>query len=137
VMQAMVANLKAADLAAWTALFANWAIETVPDGRAMFRHNAVEQPARYFEEARRRILERVLDMRPVWVDDPRVLIPGDAYPGQPRLEEVTVEMQHIGRFDDDGARPFCDVTVNRWWRLQRIGTCDALGPWRISSLQPI
>ena len=136
VMQAMVAALKAADLDAWTALFATWSVESLPDGRALFRANAVEQPARYFEEARRRILERVFDMRPIWVDDVRVLIPGDDYPGQQRLEEVTVEMQHVGRFDDT-YRAFSDVTVNRWWRLQRLGPPGAPGPWRITSLQPI
>lgn len=136
VMQAMVAALKAADLDAWIALFATWSVDSLPDGRALFRANAVEQPARYFEEARRRILERVFDMRPIWVDDVRALIPGDEYPGQQRLEETIVEMQHIGRFDDT-FRAFSDVTVNRWWRLQRLGQPGAMGPWRIASLQPI
>lgn len=143
VMQAMVAALKAADQDLWISLFATWSVESLPDGRVLFRANAVEQPARYFEEARRRIVERVFDMRPVWLDDVRVVIPGDQYPGQQRLEEVIVEMQHIGLFDGqaEGAprvyRAFSDVTVNRWWRLQRIGMPGALGPWRITSLQPI
>jgi hypothetical protein len=136
VMQAMVAALKAGELDLWISLFATWSVETLADGRALFRMNAVEQPARYFEEARRRILARVFDMRPVWVDDVRVIIPGDAYPGQQRLEEVTVEMQHIGSVDGH-FRPISDVTVNRWWKLQRLGTPAAMGPWRITSLQPI
>jgi len=136
VMQAMVSALKAGELDLWISLFATWGIETLADGRALFRMNAVEQPERYFEEARRRIMERVFDMRPVWIDDVRVIIPGDAYPGQQRLEEVTVEMQHIGGVDGH-YRPFSDVTVNRWWRLQRLGTPAAMGPWRITSLQPI
>jgi hypothetical protein len=140
VMDAMVAALKAAALEVWISLFATWSVEALPDGRALFRANAVQQPVHWFEEARRRIMERVFDMRPVWVDDVRVLIPGDDYPGQQRLEEVTVEMQHIGRFgegDDVHFRAFSDVTVNRWWRLQRLGPLGALGPWRITSLQPI
>ena len=136
VLQVMVSALKAADLDLWISLFATWSVELLPDGRALFRANAVEQPARYFEEARRRIMERVFDMRPVWVDDVRAIIPGDDYPGQQRLEEVTVEMQHIGHVD--GAyRPFSDVTVNRWWKLQRMGLPGAMGPWRITSLQAI
>jgi hypothetical protein len=135
-MQAMVSALKAADQDLWISLFATWSVESLPDGRALFRANAVEQPARYFEEARRRIMERVVDMQPVWLDEVRVIIPGDAYPGQLRLEEVIVEMQHIGQFDGH-FRAFSDVTVNRWWRLQRIGLPGALGPWRITSLQPI
>jgi hypothetical protein len=136
VLEAMVQALKAADQDLWISLFATWAVRTLPDGRPMFKANAVEQPARYFEEARRRIMERVHDMRPVWVDDVRVIFPGDAYPGQLRLEEVTVEMQHIGKIDQV-YRPFSDVTVNRWWKLQRMGQPGAMGPWRITSLQAI
>lgn len=137
VLQAMVQALKAADQALWISLFATWAVGTLPDGRPQFKANSVEQPARYFEEARRRIMERVHDLRPVWADDIRVIFPGDAYPGQLRLEEVKVEMQHIGLFDGV-YRPFSDVTVNRWWTLQRIGLPgQAIGPWRITSLQAI
>ena len=137
VLEAMVQALKAADQALWISLFATWAVGALPDGRPQFKANAVEQPARYFEEARRRIMERVHDMRPVWVDDIRVIFPGDAYPGQLRLEEVKVEMQHVGLFDGV-YRPFSDVTVNRWWTLQRIGLPgQAIGPWRITSLQAI
>lgn len=136
VLQAMVAALKAADQDLWISLFATWSVELLADGRALFRMNSVEQPARYFEEARRRIVERVFDMRPVWVDEVRAVISGDDYPGQQRLEEVTVEMQHIGSFDGV-YRPFSDVTVHRWWTLQRLGQPGAMGPWRITSQQPI
>ena len=137
VLEVMVKALKSADQALWISLFATWAVGALPDGRPQFKANAVEQPARYFEEARRRIIERVHDLRPVWVDDIRVIFPGDAYPGQLRLEEVKVEMQHIGLFDGV-YRPFSDVTVNRWWTLQRIGqTPGQMGPWRITSLQAI
>lgn len=137
VLEAMVRALKAADQNLWISLFATWAVRALPDGRPQFKANAVEQPARYFEEARRRVMERVHDLRPVWVDDVRVIFPGDAYPGQLRLEEVKVEMQHIGLFDGVYRR-FSDVTVNRWWTLQRIGLPgQPLGPWRITSLQAI
>jgi hypothetical protein len=136
VLQAMVAALKAADQDLWLALFATWSVETLSDGRTLFRANAQEQPERYFEEARRRIMERVHDMGPVWVDDVRVVVPGDRYPGQLRIEETTVEMRHVGCFDGR-YRPFSDVTVHRWWRLQRLGAPGAMGPWRIVSLQPI
>lgn len=137
VLEAMVKALKAADQDLWISLFATWAVGALPDGRPQFKANAVEQPARYFEEARRRIMERVHDMRPVWVDDIRVIFPGDAYPGQLRLEEVKVEVQHIGLFDGV-YRPFSDVTVNRWWTLQRIGLPgQPIGPWRVTSLQAI
>jgi len=136
VMRAMVAALKSADLALWLSLFATWSVEVLDDGRTLFRANAVEQPDRYFEEARRRILERVFDMRPAWVDDVRVVIPGTDYDGQQRLEEVAVEMLHIGSVDGV-YRPISDVTIHRWWTLQRLGTPGAMGPWRITSLQPI
>lgn len=140
VLQAMVAALKVADQNLWISLFATWLVEILPDGRPLFRANMVEQPARYFEEARRRIMERVVDMRPIWVSDIDVIISGNDYAGQQRLEEVTVEMQHIGGKDGATAgefHPFSDVTVHRWWRLQRMGTRIQLGPWRITSLQPI
>jgi hypothetical protein len=107
-------------------------VQYTNNGQALFYANAVHQPDSYFEEARRRVMERVFDMRPVWVDDPRAIIPGNQYPGQLRLEEVTVEMQHIGQFGGQ-YRAFSDVTVHRWWQLQRLGS----GPWRITSLQPI
>lgn len=133
VLRAMVVALKEGDLRLWQSLFATWGIEWLGDGRPLFRANAQEQPERYFEEARRRILDRVVDMRPVWVDDARALIPGDRYPGQQRLEEVTVEMQHVGPAPGGGYWAFSDVSVHRWWKLQRLGD----GPWRISSLQAI
>lgn len=136
VMRAMVAALKAADMTLWLSLFATWSVETLEDGRTLFRANAVEQPDRYFEEARRRIVERVFDMRPVWTDDVRAVISGADYAGQQRLEEVVVEMAHIGCVDGV-FRPISDVTVHRWWTLQRLGTPGAMGPWRITSLQPI
>ena len=136
VMRAMVASLKAADMALWLSLFATWSVETLEDGRTLFRANATEQPERYFEEARRRIVERVFDMRPAWMDDVRALISGTDYAGQQRLEQVTVEMRHIGCVDGV-YRPISDVTVHRWWTLQRLGTPGAMGPWRITSLQPI
>ncbi|MCX7362453.1 MAG: hypothetical protein NTV97_11400 [Alphaproteobacteria bacterium] len=137
VLQAMIDALKESDQRLWTSLFAPWSVQWTGDGRVLFNANAVHQPDSYFEEARRRIMERVCEMRPLWTDDVRVVIPGDKYPGQMRLEEVTVEMQHIGRFDDS-YRAFVDVTVHRWWKLQRLGMADAaMGPWRITSLQPI
>ena len=136
VMQAMVEALKEANQPLWTSLFATWGLKWTGDGRLLFNANAVHQPDSYFEEARRRIMERVCDMRPVWTDDVRTIIPGGEYPGQLRLEEVTVEMQHIGRFDGS-YRAFSDVTVHRWWQLQRLGAPGAMGPWRITSLQPI
>ncbi len=136
VMRAMVAALKGADMALWLSLFATWSVETLEDGRTLFRANAVEQPDRYFEEARRRIVERVFDMRPVWTDDVRAVISGADYAGQQRLEETVVEMQHIGCVDGV-YRPISDVTVHRWWTLQRLGTPGAMGAWRITSLQPI
>ena len=132
VLQAMIAALKEGDQDLWISLFATWELEWLDDGRPLFRANAQQQPVSYFEEARRRIMERVFDMRPVWVDDVRVLIPGTDYPGQGRLEEVTVEVEHVGRVDGV-YRAISDVTVSRWWRLQRLDG----GPWRIASLQAI
>ena len=55
-------------------------------------------------------MERVFDMRPVWPDDVRVVIPGDQYPGQQRIEVVIVEMRHIGLFDGN-YRVFNDVVA--------------------------
>lgn len=132
VVKAMVAALKAGDQALYTETFATWGIDLLDDGRVLFRANAQRVPDSYFERARQSIMTRVWDARPVWIDEVRAVIPGTDYPGQPRLEEVIVELEHVGQFDGT-VRTFNDVTVSRWWRLQRLGD----GPWRISTIQEI
>jgi hypothetical protein len=82
--------------------------------------------------ARASMLGRVYDARVLWTGDPRVVTDGSGYPGAPRIEEVDVVIDHIGKFDD-GYRVFTDTTVHRQWQLQRVNG----GPWRIHSVQSI
>jgi hypothetical protein len=49
-----------------------------------------------------------------------------------RVEEVSVRVDHVGRFDD-GFRTFAGAQLHRNWTLERLDD----GPWRITSGQPI
>jgi len=78
------------------------------------------------------ILGDLEDVRVVWTGEPRLLLRGTDYPGAPDLEEVAVEVDHIGSFDGEH-RAFCDTRVHRVWSVQRRNA----GPWRVASFQGI
>ncbi len=128
VLAALVEAVKQDDIDTWRALFADWWVETLDDGRAVVHPHIVTVQDSWFEDARRSILGRVLDARPVWQDDIRVVRDGSAFEGALRIEEVLVELDHVGEFDGV-TRSFNDVTTTRWWTLQRVNG----GPWRVAN----
>lgn len=135
VMQALIAAGKAGDQALWGALFSPWIIDRLPDGRALLQTGA-RPPDSAWVQTRASLMGRVADARVPWADDPVLVADGKAYPGAPKIEQVTVEIDHIGQFPE-GDRVFTDVTVNRVWTLQRIDLGQGFGPWRVHSMQPI
>lgn len=132
VLQALFAALKFGDVVLWRSLFASWSVTTGSQGRLVVQPFAVHEPERFWEDARRRIEERVYDIRVAWTGDVQVLSQGDEYDGAVRLEEVEALVDHVGLLDGD-YHAFDDVTVNRRWVLQR----RAGGPWRVASIQGI
>ncbi len=130
VMTAMITAIKAGDQTTWDGLFARWWVSTTDDGHPLINPRASYRGNDDWELSRRLILDKVVDIRVAWTNDPHDVIAADAFPGSPHVEEVEVELQHIGSFDGE-YRPFQDVTVNRIWRLQRADG----GPWRIITSQ--
>jgi hypothetical protein len=136
VLEAMIACIKAADVTTWRTLFADWLVRNNLDGSPQVCHLMQNIRDEEFERSRASFGGRLFDARVAWVGDARVLTTGKEYEGASKVEEVEAEIQHIGRFDGEQGpeyRGFMDVTVNRFWTLQRIDG----GPWRIATLQSI
>jgi hypothetical protein len=131
VMEAFVRELKAGREEAWRELFATWRAER-RTGYAAYLPN-VPLPrtfARAWIDSRALILDRVYDARVAWVSEVEKLLTGKEFKGAPVVEQVTVELDHVGRFAGE-YRSFATVAVHRMWVLQRVDG----GPWRIASVQ--
>jgi hypothetical protein len=138
VVAAVIAAVKAGDLALWSALHAAWFTDYRADDAGVMHavlipYGRKPTPDR-FEDQRRLLKERCCDARPVWTDEPFALIPAGRYEGAPAIEQVAVWVNHIGDFSADSGAPmghdyrsYIDVMVRQTWVLQRIGS----GPWRV------
>jgi hypothetical protein len=128
VMRACVQAVKAGDERNWLTLYADW-IAMGGEGPPLFRpYDPYKNYMPDYTRARNLLLHKVSDVQPVWESDPRIVITGDRAAGVPRVEQVSVLLDHVGHFDD-GDRVFCSTEVRRLWQLQRQDG----GPWRISS----
>jgi hypothetical protein len=128
VMRACIAALKAGDAGTWRALFCDW---TAIGGEGMPLYHPFNPYANAMADYTRAlnlVLHKVCHAEPIWESEPRPIIRGDGFAGAPQIDEVTVLMDHIGRFED-GDRVFCITELNRVWSLQRRDG----GPWRIAS----
>ncbi len=67
-----------------------------------------------------------------WCADPHTIISGQEWDGLRPVDQVIVEVEHIGQFGDE-FRAFSKTGLNRIWTLQRVDG----GPWRITSEQGI
>jgi hypothetical protein len=131
VMEAFVRELKAGREESWRELFAIWRADR-HSGYATYLPN-VPLPktfGRAWIDSRTLILDRVYDARVVWVSDIEKLLTGKEFKGAPVVEQVTVELDHVGKFGRE-YRSFATVAVHRMWVLQRVDG----GPWRIVSIQ--
>ena len=131
VMEAFIAAVKNGDEQTWKALFATWRAEKWRDDGSIiwypYYDKAVE---REWEDSRRLILDRVYDAGVVYVSDVERIANGRELPNGPVVDQVLVEIDHIGRFDGE-YHAFNSVAVHRLWTLQRVDG----GPWRIASAQ--
>lgn len=132
VMEAWVAALKEGDLALWKSLFADWSVTQLPDGRPVLHPYEPWISDNSWEDSRRRMQDDVYAIEVVWTGDPRDAMTGAEFEGAPHIEEVDVELDHVGSFEGE-YRAFSRATFNRLWLLQRVDG----GPWRISSVQGI
>ncbi|HSE17233.1 MAG TPA: hypothetical protein VLB46_09265 [Pyrinomonadaceae bacterium] len=132
VMESLVAALKEGDLSIWKALFADWRVSELLDGRPVIHADEVFMTDSVWDDSRRRILGDVYGIEVAWTSNPRDVIAGHEFEGAPHIEEVTVEVDHIGNFDGE-YRAFSKASFNRFWTLQRVND----GPWRITSVQGI
>lgn len=129
VMRAYVQAVKAGDEKLWLALYADWIAMGGGGDRPLFRpYDPYRNYTDDYTRARNLLLHKVSHVEPAWESDPRVVIAGTEFDGAPKVEQASVLMDHIARFDD-GDHVFCSSDVNRLWQLQRQNG----GPWRICS----
>ncbi|NPC71063.1 hypothetical protein HPP05_15030 [Corallococcus exiguus] len=132
VLTAMISAVKRGDQETWNGLFADW--RAVPDADRPIYYPVWTWNGRDSEWVRSRqlLLNKVLDARVRWMGDVRVVIQGDEAPGLQRIEEVELEVDHVGLFEGQ-TRTFNSVDVRRRWTVQRRNG----GPWRITSEQSL
>ncbi|HWU88009.1 MAG TPA: hypothetical protein VN253_12070 [Kofleriaceae bacterium] len=132
VMDAWVAALKAGEETTWKNLYATWEAENWKEEGVLYHPYYEHRLDDDWVRARRLILDTVYDLQVIYVSDPRRILTGKEFPKAPVIEEVTVEVDHVGRFDGE-YHAFTDVNVHRVWLLQRRDG----GPWRIATVQGI
>jgi hypothetical protein len=133
VMSAFYDALKAANRGGWAALFVDWSLTLAANGTPVVVPGALPNLESTWDEARRRILDDVADVRVLWVDDPTTVVSGREFAGAPVIDEVVLQVEHL-RLDAQGvARAFTRVGLNPMWTLQRLNA----GPWRVATVQGI
>lgn len=128
VMRAYVQSLKNGDEKLWLALFADWVAWNEPPRPYYRAFNRYTNFADDYTRARGLLLHKVSHVEPAWESEPRTVLKGDEFDGAPKIEEVSVIMDHIDSFDGQ-TRVFNSIEVARVWTLQRRDG----GPWRITS----
>ncbi|HWO17369.1 MAG TPA: hypothetical protein VNO30_01290 [Kofleriaceae bacterium] len=131
VLQLFFASLKRGDQATWTACFATWSVRSYGPGQIYYSpHDPPHPPAleREWVRAREAILGPVHDVRVVAVDPPELLVTPELCPGAPTVEQVVVEVDHIGLIDGV-YRAYANSRLHRVWPLQRRND----GAWRIAT----
>jgi hypothetical protein len=135
VIQLFFSALKRGDQATWTACFATWSVRNYGPGQIYYSpHDPPHGPGleREWVRAREAILGPVYDVRVAAVDPLEILVTPELCPGAPTVEQVVVEVDHIGLFDGV-YRAYSNSRLHRVWPLQRRND----GPWRIASTEGI
>jgi len=129
VVEALYAALKVGAEMTWRSLFTTW--HAVRDSAGLrfdpLWSMSVASLQAEWVRARTVMQEKVFDARVVGTSEIYLLAEKDELPTLPRIEEIEVEIDHIGRFDDEW-RSFWEMGLRRIWHLQRLDG----GPWRIS-----
>jgi hypothetical protein len=130
VMNSFFHCLKIGEEDDWRAFFASWDASRW-DGRVYFyalRGADDRLLAEEWVRARRLLEGKILEVRAVWESEVQSLLSANDIEGAPSVEQVYVEVDHVGKFDGE-LRVFADASVHRMWTLQRLGG----GPWRIAA----
>jgi hypothetical protein len=133
VVKAMIDAIKLGDYLSWRELFVDWQIDEGKFGFTIVnRFYRVAEGVLYshWEYSRLLILGEVFDARVSKVGKIRRILNKDIEKDLPRVDEVTVIVDHYGFFDGE-YRSFGNAKVKRIWILQRLDE----GPWKISSIQ--
>lgn len=129
VLDVFFAALKVADQALWRSLFAAFDVWFTDGRKPIVSPLYLGHEESTWGQARRAILEQIYDVRVVWCAEPRALVTGDEFPGAPRIDEVAVEVEHVGRRDDGTYHAIRQSGLRRYWLLRRRDG----GPWRIAT----
>lgn len=127
VMTAFFSALKLGEEATWKELFATWWAEDWKEEGLLYRPFYRPKLDDEWIRARRHILASVYDATVVYVGNPKRIAKGTEFAKAPVIDEVLVEVDHVGKFDGE-YRAFSDINVHRVWKLQRRDG----GPWRIT-----
>lgn len=126
VMRAYIAAVKAGDEKSWLESYADW-VAMGGEGRPLYRpFDPYRNYMSDYTRARNLMLHKVSHVEPVWESEPRLLF--GELDRVPKVEQVSVLVDHIGPFDD-GNYVFCTNELTRLWHLQRRDG----GPWRIAA----
>ena len=142
VMEIAFASLKNGDMDTWRACYADWKIREFYEGADVYQYvdltwntmSNIDAP-RVWDEARRRLLDDVYAVQVSAISAPQFAYRLVDQPEEnariapePKVvEEVTAEVDHVGRVGDE-FRTFAGFRLHRRWRLQRLDN----GPWRIT-----
>jgi hypothetical protein len=133
VMEVVIRAVQQADMETWKKAFADWRAWS-RSNEEVYLNRAYTLPDHLFvspwEQSRRVLLKEVYDSRISKVSDVITLAEENAELGTPRVQQVTVYVDHIGLFEGE-YRPFNNINVTRPWTLQRLGD----GPWRIVDIR--
>lgn len=124
------AALKRGDQQTWNACFATWEVRNYGPDRIFYSPQAPTYPPaleREWVRARELIQGPVYDVRVAAVDPPELMVSPSMLEGAPLVEQVLVEVDHIGLIDGVH-RAYADNKTHRLWPLQRRDG----GPWRIA-----
>jgi hypothetical protein len=130
VIQTMIEAVKWGDEKLWRSLFAESEV-WIENGRIGYSpQRSTNSMSEDWIRSRRLILESVFDVRIAFVSAVQVLVTPEMIRSAPRVEQVRVEIRHVGLFEGV-YRSFVSINVHPVWVLQRVNN----GAWRIISSQ--
>jgi hypothetical protein len=132
VIQTMIEAIKWGDEKLWRSLFAESEV-WIENGRIGYSpQRSTNGMSENWIRSRRSILESVFDVRVAFVSAVQVLVTPEMIKSAPKVEQVRVEVRHVGLFEGV-YRSFVNINVHPVWVLQRINN----GAWRIVSDQEL
>ena len=128
----MIDAIKWGDESLWRSLFAESEV-WIENGRIGYSpQRSSGGMSENWIRSRRLILESVFDVRVAFVGAVQVLVTPEMMKSAPKVEQVRVDIRHVGLFDGT-YRSFVNINVHPVWVLQRINN----GAWRIVSNQEL